>query len=94
MLKRPQNSAARLSRRSLLTCAMYAVGTVPIAGITLSSQPAVAQAKMPKSAVAYQDRPKGDQDCANCSLFQPPNACKSVAGDISPKGWCNIWSKK
>jgi hypothetical protein len=94
MTKRSLESTGRLSRRSLLTCAAFAVGTVPIAGVMLSSRPAVAQAKMSKSAVAYQDKPKGNQDCSNCSLFQPPNACKNVAGDISPKGWCSIWAKK
>ena len=43
--------------------------------------------------VAYQDTPKGTQNCANCKLFEAPNACKSVEGAISPSGWCKIWIK-
>ena len=81
-----------LSRRRLLNSALCAASAVPL--IAIDSEKALAQAKLPKSAVAYQDHPKGDQDCANCNLFQPPNACKNVAGDISPKAWCNIWVKK
>ncbi|HMF22010.1 MAG TPA: hypothetical protein VKG24_07780, partial [Pseudolabrys sp.] len=34
-----------------------------------------AAAKMKQPSVAYQDSPKGDQKCSNCSLFQEPNAC-------------------
>ena len=53
-----------------------------------------AAAKMKQSSVAYQDSPKGDQKCSNCSLFQEPNACTLVDGDISPEGWCRFWVKK
>jgi hypothetical protein len=31
-----------------------------------------AAAKMKQPSVAYQDSPKGDQKCSNCSLFQEP----------------------
>src|SRR6516164_6820347 len=44
-----------------------------------------ASAKMAQKAVEYQDTPKGDQECSNCSLFQEPNACTLVDGEISPK---------
>jgi len=27
-------------------------------------------------------------------LFVAPNACKSVAGEIAPTGWCKLWVKK
>ena len=53
-----------------------------------------AAAKMGQPSVAYQDSPKGDQECSNCSLFQEPNACTLVDGEISPKGWCKFWVKK
>mgnify|MGYP001167494598 CR=1 FL=1 len=53
-----------------------------------------AAAKMAQTAVAYQESPKGDQQCSNCSLFQPPNACTLVDGTISPSGWCKFWVKK
>jgi Rieske Fe-S protein len=53
-----------------------------------------AAAKMAQKAVQYQDTPKGDQECSNCSLFQEPNSCTLVDGEISPKGWCKFWVKK
>jgi hypothetical protein len=53
-----------------------------------------AVAKMNQKSVAYQDTPKDDQKCSNCSLFQEPNACTLVDGDISPEGWCKFWVKK
>ena len=53
-----------------------------------------AAAKMSQPSVAYQDSPKGDQKCSNCSLFQDPNACTLVDGNISPEGWCKFWVKK
>ena len=53
-----------------------------------------AAAKMSQPSVAYQDSPKGDQQCSNCSLFQDPNACTLVDGNISPAGWCKFWVKK
>lgn len=47
-----------------------------------------------KTALQYQDHPKGTSACANCANFVPgrdPQAdggCTIVAGNISPKGWC------
>ena len=49
---------------------------------------------MAQAGVAYQTTPKGDQQCGNCSLFQPPGACTLVDGTISPTGWCKFWVKK
>jgi hypothetical protein len=53
-----------------------------------------AVAKMSQPSVGYQDSPKGDQQCSNCSLFQEPNGCTIVDGNISPAGWCKFWVKK
>jgi len=78
-----------ISRRSLMTGAAVA-GSVPILG--MSGGPAMA--KVSQAAVAYQDKPKGDQNCATCSLFEPPSSCKTVDGTVSPDGWCRIWAKK
>jgi hypothetical protein len=57
-------------------------------------KPAIAQAKVPQKTVAYQDKPQGDQRCDGCTNFQPPNACKLVEGQISPQGWCSLFTKK
>jgi hypothetical protein len=82
-----------LSRRVFLQrVATYGVGAAIIQG--LGSNLATAQAKVPQNTVSYQDKPKGTQRCDGCNLFQPPNACKTVEGEISPQGWCSLFTKK
>lgn len=56
----------------------------------LGAQKAFAS-KMPQSAVSYQDTPNGNKRCGNCSLFVRPHSCRSVAGVISPNGYCVLW---
>jgi len=53
-----------------------------------------AAAKMAQKAVAYQDTPKDDQRCDNCSLWQPPGSCKLVQDPIDPAGWCVLYKAK
>ena len=50
--------------------------------------------KVSQGAAQYQATPKGDQFCANCAHFVAPTACKWVAGEISPGGWCRLYKKK
>jgi len=42
----------------------------------------------------YQTTPRGAQRCDNCRVWDPPNHCLSVEGEISPSGWCTIWRKQ
>jgi hypothetical protein len=80
----------KLSRRVVL---LHSAGCAAGAAAVLLPLKEAA-AKMSQPSVAYQDSPKGDQECSNCSLFQEPNACTLVDGEISPKGWCKFWVKK
>jgi High potential iron-sulfur protein len=85
-----QTGSNGLSRRTILIR-----GAACAAGSGVSLLPVrEAVAKMAQTAVAYQTTPKGDQQCSNCSLFQPPSACTLVDGTISPSGWCKFWVKK
>jgi hypothetical protein len=77
-----------MSRRTVLQ-AVAAVGAVP----ALMMATAPASAKMAQASVAYQSSPHGSAKCSNCKLFIAPSSCKSVAGEISPDGWCKIWAK-
>ena len=86
------STSKSLSRRSILAGAGLMFGTGAVAALAVAE--ANAQAKVAAASVEYQNSPKGAQQCDNCILFQPPNACKTVAGDISPQGWCKIWAKK
>ena len=81
--------SALLCRRALLQYAVYTVSVVTI--YCASPGPATAVPKISKKAVAYQDHPDGDKECAKCAQFQPPDACKMVEGPISPQGSCRIF---
>jgi hypothetical protein len=86
-----RNDCQRISRRVLLTGTALALGATTAA--TVVSQ-ATAQEKISQADAKYQGTPKGDQRCDGCMLFQPPNACKVVQGEISPSGWCQLFVKK
>ncbi len=77
-----------VNRRTVL---LAAAGAAPLLAIGASGAKA---AGLPQSAVAYQSSPKDGKQCDGCNFFVAPNACKSVAGEISPKGWCKLWVKK
>jgi hypothetical protein len=93
MREAPQIQNVGLSRRCVLRTAACAAGAAPIFGMVLAPTPAMA-AKASQQSVRYQPTPRGGQDCAGCRSFEPPNACKTVAGEINQKGWCMIWIKK
>ena len=81
-----------VSRRSFLGAA--AAGGGALLGVSLIGSPAAASNKMPQKAVNYQTTPKGKQRCDNCSLWQPPSACKLVQGPIDAAGWCILYKPK
>ena len=83
---------ANRTRRSLLKSAALAAGSA-LAATLLPARPANAQ-KTPQSSVSYQDKPNNGQKCADCNFFQAPHACQVVAGEISPNGWCKLFTKK
>jgi hypothetical protein len=91
-----------LTRRLLLEQAVAAAGTLTVfgthtnsAGAQVTAQvTAQVQVKSSPQAAGYQDRPNGGQRCSNCAHFQPPAACKIVAGRVSPQGWCKIYFAK
>ena len=83
-----QYKPARMSRRTVLIVGVGA-GSLLALGATQANA-----AKLAQSAAKYQPTPKDGKQCDGCKLFVAPNACKSVAGDISPSGWCALWVKK
>jgi hypothetical protein len=83
-----QSKPARFTRRTVL---IAAAGAAPLLALTATGAKA---AKLAQSAVKYQPTPKDSKRCDGCNLFVAPNACKSVAGEIAPSGWCALWVKK
>jgi hypothetical protein len=75
------------TRRAILRASLAVIGGVAV-------DAAQAQDKAPQSAVQYQETPRNNQMCSLCVNFQPPNACKVVAGTINPNGWCIAFAPK
>jgi len=85
------NDCKRMSRRVALSGAALALGTAAIAA---AASQAAAQQKINQADANYQGTPKGNLHCDACLNFQPPNACKFVQGNISPNGWCQLFTPK
>jgi hypothetical protein len=47
---------------------------------------------MTRAQAEYQDTPNGIYSCGLCSLFEAPNACKVVEGEVSKDGWCKAFA--
>ena len=67
-----------------------AVGGVSTA--LLVSSRTRASEKMTKARAEYQDTPNGIYSCATCTLFEAPNSCKVVEGEVSKEGWCKAFA--
>jgi hypothetical protein len=48
--------------------------------------------KMTRTQAEYQDTPNGLYSCGMCSLFEAPNGCKVVEGEVSRDGWCKAFA--
>jgi High potential iron-sulfur protein len=92
MGSRLDESPNELSRRSMLLQGLACASVVSVA--FAASTDAAMAAKLPQTAVSYRNSPNAGKKCSECALFEPPNACKNVAGDISPEGWCLLWRTK
>ena len=80
------------SRRHVLRA-----GLTILAGGVLAATAARAQdadSKVEQSTVQYQNTPKDGAKCSGCVNFVAPNACKVVAGNINPEGWCVAYAPK
>jgi hypothetical protein len=86
-----RNDRQRISRRAALTGTAFALGATTAATVV---RQAAAQQKISQALANYQGTPKGNDHCEVCTNFQSPNACKFVQGEISPKGWCQLFSPK
>jgi hypothetical protein len=78
----------KFGRRELIETAL---ASAALGLVFIPARRAEAQQKMTQVQALYQDRPKDGQFCNICTLFQAPNACKIVQGEISPKGWCKAF---
>jgi hypothetical protein len=76
------------SRRSILRAA----AGVATAGLWFRTARAEASDKMTRQQAEYRDTPNGIYSCGLCTLFEPPNGCKVVEGEVSKDGWCKAFA--
>jgi hypothetical protein len=62
------------------------------AGLVSQISRAKAAEKMTRQQAEYQDTPNGIYSCGLCTLFEKPNACKVVEGEVSKDGWCKAFA--
>jgi hypothetical protein len=83
------------SRRQLITRVTLVIGLAGVVGAGFAPRRTIAApAKLPPNEIGYQASPKGNARCELCVNWQAPNACKVVAGPISPSGWCGLFVRK
>ena len=70
------------------------LGVLAAGAAVAGARRAAAQEKLAQAIVQYQTTPKGGQQCDACVNWEAPNACKIVAGEINPKGWCVAFAPK
>ena len=83
---------SRVSRRDFLNIA--AVGGGAIVALSLSTPSSAAPKKLSQQQAHYQPIPKSGQRCQTCARWQAPTSCQQVDGQISPAGWCMLYSPK
>ena len=76
------------SRRAAIGAAMRGAAGGLLSRVT----GAYAADKMTRAQARYQDTPNGIYSCGMCSLFEAPNGCKVVEGEVSRDGWCNAFA--
>ncbi len=76
------------SRRGAMRVAVGGVSAALLMRVATSD----ASDKMTPQQAQYQDTPNGLYSCAMCSLFEPPNSCKVVEGEVSKDGWCKAFA--
>ena len=82
-----------ISRRSLLKGAPLAAATAVSISCLKPGQATAQQTKLSQAISKYQDTPKNDQQCSNCSHFVAPSSCAIVVDPIAPQGWCQFYAK-
>lgn len=73
---------------------MLRMGVMIVAGVAVASGARAEDEKIAQELVQYQNMPKDGQKCNMCAQWVEPNACKIVAGNINPNGYCVAYAPK
>jgi hypothetical protein len=92
-----QNMTRGSLLQTLALAPMAVAGAFAAAG---AEADATAMGSIPPKSVQYQSMPKNGQQCSTCKFYinnakskTANGGCTQVAGPISPKGWCVVYSK-
>ena len=77
-----------LSRRGIMAKVAGAIAASPLLAVIAAR----GSDKMTRKQAEYQDTPNGIYSCGMCSLFEAPNGCKVVEGEVSKDGWCKAFA--
>lgn len=80
------SSETDISRRNMVAV------TVTMAASLCVSRAGAQTAKISQTQAGYRPRPIDRQSCGVCVHFLSPASCGLVDGDISPQGWCSLFS--
>ena len=80
------------SRRTFIKTVGLVAAAATCGRATAQEYKPQAQKKLTQAAARYQATPKGNEACGACPYFQLPRSCVVVEGDISPTGWCPIYT--
>jgi anaerobic selenocysteine-containing dehydrogenase len=93
-----KDEATPASRRGVFKASVAILAASAAGTAFAKAQPAasvkVAQSKIAKAMLMYQDTPKDGNHCGICAQFEPPDQCKIVEGPINPNGWCAAFAPK
>ena len=88
----PESGSSR--RTFIKTMCVFAAAATgdPTTAADAQEYKAQEQKKLTQPAARYQDHPNGNDACGACPYFQFPKSCVLVEGDISPMGWCRMFT--
>ena len=79
-------SETDISRRNMIAVTMTVTASLYV------SRAGAQTAKISQAQAGYRPRANDGQSCGVCVHFLPPRSCGIVDGDISPQGWCSLFS--
>jgi len=93
------DKATPASRRGVFKAGVAILAASAAGTAFAKAQPApapvkVAQTKIAKAMLMYQDTPKDGNHCGICAQFVAPDQCKIVEGPIQENGWCAAFAPK
>ena len=89
-----EDNGKKTSRREILKLGAFGLGAVGAMSLAGSANAQQVAKKAQQKAVMYQQTPKDGKQCTGCQHFEAPSSCRIVEGEVSPNGYCILFSTK